>query len=477
MSRLWHPMAVEIWLSIVIVALLCYHLAVPTRAKPRVGWIALLGLLPVLPLCLWQPERSGAFLSGMYLLDPLARCFKAFFALTAILIVVMTRDFERQLDQGVDELYLLILTATFGMMTLASVGDFLLLFVALEIVTLSFYVMTAYLRRDVKSVEAGVKYLILGSIATAFLLYGISFLYGYTGDTTFAALRVAVAEQPRLPPWLLLGFLLTLAGLSFKTAAVPFHVWVPDVYEGAPTPVTAFLSVGSKAAGFVVLLRILHGIFQPAHGLWMGLVAGLAGATILYGNLVAIPQSNIKRFLGYSSIGHAGYLLIGIAAASGLGASAVTYYLLSYLFANLAVFLVVVTVFNATGSDEMRDYAGLSRRSPVLAATMFLALLSLAGVPPLAGFVGKLLLLLAAIHQGLFWLAVIGAAAVVISLYYYLLLVKTMFVDPPVQSTPIAVSRPARLGLYTCTAGILALGIYQEPFLNLAIATARSLFH
>ena len=467
-------MAVELWLGVVIAALLVYNLIAPRNGSGK--WLALVGLLPIFPLCAWSPDRSGAYFSGMYLLDPLARVFKAFFALTAIFIILMTREFERHISRGVSEFYLLILTATFGMMTLASAGDFLMLFIALEIVTLSFYVMTAYLRQDPKSVEAGMKYLILGAISTGLLLYGISFLYGYTGSTNFASIRLGLAQQPHLAPWPLLGFLLILAALSFKVAAVPFHFWAPDVYEGAPTPVTAFLSVGSKAAGFVVLLRILHSLFLPAHGVWMGLVAWIAGITILYGNLVALPQRNIKRFLAYSSIGHAGYLLIGIAAATGLGASAVTYYLLGYLFTNLAAFLVVVVVYNATGSDEMRDYAGLSQRAPILAATMFLALLSLAGVPPLAGFVGKLLLLMAAIHQGLLWLAAIGAAAVVISLYYYLMLVKTMYVDPPAAPTLIPVSLPVRLALYTCTAGILALGITQQPFVDLAIASVRGLF-
>ncbi|MBI4227100.1 MAG: NADH-quinone oxidoreductase subunit N [Candidatus Omnitrophica bacterium] len=472
----WSPMAVELWLAAVIAILIWYDLTAAADDKPKIAILAIAGLLPVFPLAFAHPERSGAFCSGMYLLDPLARGFKAFFALTAILVIAMTREFARHITRGIGELYLLILTATFGMMMLASAGDFLMLFIALEIITLSFYVMTTYLRTDEKSVEAGMKYLILGALSTGFLLYGISFLYGYTGSTNFAALREAIARSPTLPPWPLLGFLLIVAGIGFKVAAVPFHWWAPDVYEGAPTPVTAFLSVGSKAAGFVVLLRLLHGVFEPASGVWMGLLVWIAGVTILYGNLVAMAQMNMKRLLAYSSIGHAGYLLIGIAAASGLGAAAVTYYLGGYLFTNLAAFLVVIAVFNATGSDDLTAYAGLSKRAPVLAAAMFVALLSLAGVPPLAGFVGKFLLLMAAVHRGLLWLAAIGAAAVVISLYYYLLIVKRMFVDPPADPTPIPVSRPVRWGLYGCMAGILAMGIWQQPFLALAVASVRSLF-
>lgn len=476
MTLPWSPMAVELWLAAVMVILFWYDLTASPEEKPKISTLALVGLLPVFPLCVAHSERSGAFFSGMYLLDPLARGFKAFFALTAILVILMTREFSRHITRGIGELYLLIMTATFGMMMLASAGDFLMLFIALETTTLSFYVMTTYLRTDEKSVEAGMKYLILGALSTGFLLYGISFLYGYTGSTNFAALREAVAQHPALPSWLLLGLLLIVAGVGFKVAAVPFQFWLPDVYEGAPTPVTAFLSVGSKAAGFVVLLRVFHGIFEPASGIWVGLIAWMAGLTILYGNLVAMAQTNIKRLLAYSSIGHAGYLLIGIAAASGLGATAVNYYLLGYLFTNLTAFLVVITVYNATGSDAIKDYAGLARRAPILAAAMFIALLSLAGVPPLAGFVGKLLLMMSAVHRGLLGLAAVGAVAVVISLYYYLSLVKTMYVDAPADASPIPVSRPVRIALYGCMAGILALGLFQQPFLQLAVASVRSLF-
>ncbi|OGX38410.1 MAG: hypothetical protein A3C53_04640 [Omnitrophica WOR_2 bacterium RIFCSPHIGHO2_02_FULL_68_15] len=473
----WHPMSVELWLAVVILILFWHDLTAPAPEKPRMAVLAMIGLLPVFPLALAHPERSGAFFSGMYLLDPLARAAKIFFALTAILVLLMTREFARHIARGVGEFYLLIMTATFGMMMLCSAGDFLMLFIALEIITLSFYVMTTYLRTDAKSVEAGMKYLILGALSTGFLLYGISFIYGWTGSTNFAALRETIAQSPTLSPWLLFGFLLIFAGVGFKVAAVPFHWWVPDVYEGAPTPVTAFLSVGSKAAGFVVLLRLFHSIFEPVSGVWIGLLAAVAGVTILYGNLVAMAQTNIKRLLAYSSIGHAGYLLIGIAAASGLGAAAVNYYLAGYLFTNLAAFLVVIAVFNATGSDELTAYAGLSTRAPVLAAAMFIALLSLAGVPPLAGFVGKFLLLMAAVHRGLLWLAIVGAVAVVISLYYYLLVVKRMFVDPPADPTPIPVSLSVRLGLYGCIAGMLLMGVWQQPFLALAVASVRSLFN
>ena len=226
----------------------------------------------------------------------------------------------------------------------------------------------------------------------------------------------------------------------------------------------------------MVALRVFHELFFHQAQHWSALIAWLAGLTILYGNLGAIPQTNIKRLLGYSSIGHAGYILIGIAASTALGSMAANFYLLSYLFTNLAVFLVVAAFYRHVGSDEMRDYAGLSQRSPFLAAVMFLSLLSLAGVPPLAGFFGKFLLLMSAVWQGYLWLAIVGAAAVVISLYYYLLLVKTMYVDPPKDSSPIPVSWPVRLALLACMAAILGIGIWQGPFVGLASAAVKSLF-
>ena len=412
----------------------------------------------------------------MYRIDPLSLFFKGIFVVTALLILLMTRELSHTIERGHGEFYLLILIATLGMFFVASAGNFLMLFVSLELITISFYVMTAYLKTDVRSLEAGLKYLILGALSSGFFLYGIAFLYGSTGSIQFGDVRVFLQNSPLLSPSLLFGLLLILGGILFKTAAVPFQLWVPDVYEGAPTSVVAFLSVGSKAAGFIVGLRIFHELFLPARAQWSALIACLAGLTILYGNLGAIPQKNVKRLFGYSSIGHAGYLFIGLATASGMGSMGVTFYLASYLVTNLAAFLVITAFSRQVGSDQIQAYAGLSQRSPFLAAAMFLSLLSLAGVPPLSGFFGKFLLLMSALWTGYFWLAMIGAAAVVISLFYYLSFVKTMYVDDPKDPTPIAVSFSTRLALLACIAGIFAIGIWQAPFLSLSIASIRNLF-
>jgi NADH-quinone oxidoreductase subunit N len=325
-------------------------------------------------------------------------------------------------------------------------------------------------RTDARSVEAGMKYLIMGSVSSGFLVYGIALLYGFAGSTSFAALQTACAAGP-VPLSAQAGLLLVLAGLGFKVGAVPFHLWVPDVYEGAPTPVVAFLSVGSKMAGVVAIMRLLYGAFPPLSWLWTSLLGVLSAATMLYGNLAAIPQTNIKRLLGYSSIGHAGYLLMGLSTGTLAGIEAVSYYLLAYLLSNLTVFLVVVAASDALGGEALDDYRGLSKRSGALAAAMFVGLLSLAGVPPLAGFVGKLFVLLRTVESRQLWLVAIGAVNVAISLYYYLMVVKRMYLEPPRSSAAIAVSPLVKLTLALLVLGIAAAGIIQEPFLQ-AIASA-----
>lgn len=467
----------ELWVGILAFILLVLDLKWEEKRPRMMGMIAILGLLPVFLILFWQTNLGTLeILGGMYRIDALALFFKGIFIATAILVLLMTREASGEMTEGHGEFYLLTLLATLGMLFAASSANFLMLFVSLELIAISFYILTAFLKNNVGSLEAAIKYLILGSLASGVLLYGIAFIYGATGSLQLTEIRATLQTIETVPAGLTFGLLLVLGGILFKTAAVPFHLWVPDVYQGAPTPITAFLSVGSKATGFLVAFRVLHELFLPQAAQWSLLVAWLAGLTILYGNLGAIPQKNIKRLLGYSSIGHAGYLLIGIAAGTPLGAAAVNFYLLSYLVTNLAIFLVVVQFSKAVASDEIRDYAGLSRRCPFLAAVMLLGLLSLAGVPPLSGFFGKFLLLLSAVWEGYLWLAAVGAAAVVISLYYYLLIVKTMYFDKPQDESPIPVSLSVRVALTLCVAGMLGMGIWQEPFLTSASAAIQSFF-
>lgn len=272
-----------------------------------------------------------------------------------------------------------------------------------------------------------------------------------------------------------LGILLIIAGLGFKVAAVPFQVWVPDVYEGAPAPVAAFLAVGSKAAGFVLLLRVLDQGLISMHPKWGLLIAGMSAATIVYGNLGAIPQRNIKRLLGYSSIGHAGFLLMGVALGTPLGTSAVLFYLFAYLFTNLGAFMVVVLVSQAVGYDDVDAYRGLAQRSPLLAWVMAVSMASLAGIPPLAGFFGKFLVFSAVIEQKMYWLAVVGLVGVGASLYFYLGIVRVMFWSDVVSHGPVPVSRPMRVALWVILGAIILIGVYQRPFLQAAMEASGAL--
>lgn len=428
------------------------------------------------------PPMTTTFFHGMYRLDAFALYFKRLFLLATAFVLIMGAEFSERIESGVAEFYALLLFAATGMLLIASVNDFILLFVALELVTITFYVLASFLRRQLPSLEAGTKYLILGALSSGFTVYGIAYIFGTTGTTNFDTLSAqlsALSGQPSAA--FTFGMLLVLTGLGFKIASVQMQIWAPDVYQGAPTPVTAFLAVGSKAAGFALLLRVLFAGLLPVQGTWAILLLVLASATLLYGNLCAIPQRNIKRLLGYSSIGHAGYMLMGVAAANNLGASAVLFYLGQYAFTNLCAFLAIIAVTNATGSDEIPQFSGLHRRSPILAAALFIALMSLAGVPPMSGFFGKFQLFAAVIERAAtdgryYVLAVIGAATVVISLYFYLNVAKAIYIQEPADSAetgPISISLPMRAALYVCMLAVIGLGIYQLPLVTASRAAAR----
>jgi NADH-quinone oxidoreductase subunit N len=473
----WALLTVELAICAWILIMLAADLVVPSTRKSSLWALAFAGVILFAGLLMWQyaswPSLSaapavqvGGTFQETFLVDRFSGYFKGLFLLTSAVVIMMTREFHRHLPANAGAFYMLLFSALLGMVVLASINDLLMLFLGLELLTFSLYIMAAYLKTDPRSVEAGMKYLILGSVSSGFLVYGIALLYGFAGGTSFPTISAAVATGP-IPLAARAGLLLVLAGLGFKMAAVPFHLWVPDVYEGAPTPVVALISVGSKMAGVVATLRLLYGVFLPLQWLWADLLATLSAATMLYGNLAAIPQTNIKRLLGYSSIGHAGYLLMGLATGSVMGVHAVSYYLLAYVFSNLAVFLVVVVASDAIGGDALENYSGLSRRSGWLAAVMFIGLLSLAGIPPLAGFVGKLLVLLATVQSERLWLVVIGAINVAISLYYYLLVVKRMYLDAPRTTSPIRVNSLTTSVLAVLVLGVLAVGIFQEPFLQL----------
>jgi NADH-quinone oxidoreductase subunit N len=457
-------------------AILLLDLWTPAQSKPRLGYLAALGLVVILGLTFSQSIASDpvAGFSGLYVCDGLGIFFRRFFIAAAILAVLMGMEFADRIPVGIAEFYVLVLLALAGMMFAAAVNDFILLFVALELVTMSFYVLVSYQRSLAVCLEAGVKYLIMGALSTAFLVFGIALLFAAANTTNFTALSAASAAlaNDRLF-WL--GLMLILLGLAFKIGAFPMQMWVPDVYQGAPTPVTAFLAVGSKAAGIVLLLRVLFGAVPFISRQWETLFMVAAGITILYGNLCAIPQRNLKRLLGYSSIAHAGYLLLGVAALNSSGSAAILYYLIGYLFTLGAAFIVICLVCRQ--SDDISSLAGLNHRSPLLAAAMAMAMASLAGVPPLAGFAGKFLLFKAviepaAVNHAYYWLAFLAIGGVVISLYYYFGVIREMYWSKdPADVSPLRISPPMKISLAVCMLGILYLGLFPNAIL---VAAARA---
>ncbi len=487
----WSPVALEALAAAGASALLVCDLFTPEGRKHRLGDFAIV-LTAVLAAAAWFGMDAGGgtrtLFGGSLVLDPMALFLKRTFALGGMLVAAVARVYEDRLPRGRGEFYFLILTALCGMFLVSGVADLMSLFVSLELVTLSFFVLAAFHREVPASVEAGLKLLVLGSLAAAFVLFGSAFVYGATGSMAFAAIPPYLAREGLTSP-LLFGLLFVFLGLGFKIGMVPMQVWVPDVYQGAPTPVTAFLAVGSKAAGFALVLRLFTSVAGEAtRPSLQVLFAAVAFATLFYGNLAAIPQTSIKRLLGYSSIGHCGYLLLGLVAlgnehvgyrpeAAEAGVSSILFYLLAYAITTMAAFLAIAVFSGFTGSDELDDYAGLSKRSPALAASLTVALLSLAGVPPLAGFFGKFLLLRAVSLDGNSATAVgllaAGGVNVVIGLYYYLGVVKRMYVHEARDPSPLSVPSSTKFLMYALTAVLILLGIYPGPFVTLATEAAR----
>jgi len=335
------------------------------------------------------------------------------------------------------------------------------------------YAMTGFEKRDGEAVEAALKFFLVGTVSSALIAYGLSFVYGVTRTTLMSGIGPALAGGS---PLLILGLVVALAGLGFKIAAFPFHMWVPDTYEAANAPFVAWLSVAPKAAGFVVIFRLyLEGVGDRVV-LWVPVATGLAAVTIVAGNLMALPQQNIKRLLAYSGIAHIGYMLIGLAAVSASGVAMMLFYLVAYLFGNMGAFLVVEAVSQAEGSDNIAAYRGLAQRSPVLALAMLLFLLSLGGIPFVAGFWAKLYVFWAAAEKGLYLLVLLGAVLTVVALFYYLLVAKRMYIDAPVRPGPIAVPPLLALGILICGVGVVAMGVYPKPFVLTALRVAAAIF-
>lgn len=471
------PILPEILLLIVGFVVLALELVLPKSQHRNLGWVTAVGMGLVILFSL--PARPGTdpqlVWGNMISYDWLSFTFKMIFIFGAGITALLAMDYKELGGRG--EFYILMIVSTIGMSFMASAADLVMLYLAIETVSIPLYILAGFFTRDQKSTEAGFKYLLFGAMTSALMLYGFSLLYGLSGTTSIPNIIASILQGPTdgLIGVYIASLILVLVGFGFKISAVPFHFWAPDVYEGAPTPVAGFLSTASKAAGFAVLVRFLLFVF-PAE-VWSPVLAALSVATMTLGNLVALTQHNIKRMLAYSSIAHAGYALIGVVSISALGLTSVVYYLLAYLITNLAAFGIVAAVSKVTGSDEMTVYHGLSRRSPGLALAMMVALLSLAGMPPLAGFVAKVFVFMAAVNSGLIWLAVVGVLNSIIGLYYYLTVLKYIYLyRAEGDEVPLPVTRPFKVAIVALMVGILLVGTIFSPWFNWAMTAATTMF-
>jgi NADH-quinone oxidoreductase subunit N len=450
-------------------------------------WVSALGILVAIALEIvlyGTGATGGVSFGGFIAMDGFAVFFQVLFLLAALLVILSAATFLDRDERIESEFYAITLFSTAGLMLMAAGNELMTIYLSLELSSLSLAFLASWNKRDrlagqgLKSSEAGIKFFLLSAMSTAVLLYGMALLYGITGATTLRDISRLLTGPPS--PAVLLSVTMLVAGLGFKIAAAPFQLWTPDVYQGAPTPATAFFSVASKSAGFAVILRLFNGALPGVSAEWAAIFGVLALVTMTVGNLVAIVQSNIKRLMAYSSITHVGYMLIGLAAVSAVGSSAVMYYLLAYTFTNLAAFIVITVMANYVPDDDIRGYAGLAYRSPGLALALSAALLSLAGIPPFVGFFAKLYLFLAAIQQGSLGLQVLVVWAVImsaVSLYYYGRVIHTMWMREASSTAPVRTASFSQgLALATSVIGVVALGIVAAPLLAATQVMATGFF-
>lgn len=447
----------------------------PRQRKYLVGFLAIgiafagLGLARQQAFLAEQGLTEFTAFNGAITIDGFSIFFNWIFLAASLIVALVSYRYLETEDEHHGEYYGLILLANCGMYFLAAGTDLVTLFVGLELMAVCFYILVGFLPRDKRSNEAAIKYLLLGAFSSGFLAYGFSVMYGLAGSTRLADITAAVAARSPFDPLVFLALATTAVGLLFKVSAVPFHMWAPDAYEGAPTPVTAYLSVASKAASFAFLVRVFIGPLAAARELWEPLLSAVAIATLTVGNLAAVTQTNVKRLLAYSSISHAGYILLGLIAGNATGIKGVAVYLLVYTFMNLGAFLVLVALRRGhILGEDLDDLAGLMHRSPVHALLMLVFLISLAGIPPTAGFLGKYYIFWALIETRHYLLAVVGAAYVAVAVYYYFRVVRSMFVSDTTEREPVASSVGLRLALGATGLLTLAIGIYPEPWLGLA---------
>ncbi len=467
----WSAIGPELILSLTAMGLLILNVLAKKGAKGAIPYLSLAGIVVALIFCFSLWGKSEYAFNRMVVVDNYSLFFKIVFLITAALTVLMSIRFLQEEEFEYGEYYVLVLFAAVGMMFMASAADLIIIFLGLETFSLAIYVLAGFFRTQPKSNESSLKYFLLGAFSTGFLLYGIALIYGATGTTNLKGIYEFVRKiQLLTDPLLLIGMGLLIVGFGFKVASVPFHMWTPDVYEGAPTSVTAFMSVGPKAAGFAAFLRVFLYALSSLQTDWVWILWVLAVLTMTLGNVVAIAQKNIKRMLAYSSIAHAGYILVAMVAASELGTASVLYYILAYAFMNLGAFGVVI-LYGRKGEENINiaDYSGMASKYPLLAAAMAIFMFSLAGIPPTAGFVGKFYIFSAAVKAGYIGLAIIGVLNSALSVYFYLRVTVMMYMrNPEKEFARLDLSPAMVIALIIAVLGTLQMGITPSQYLDLA---------
>ncbi|HET6515943.1 MAG TPA: NADH-quinone oxidoreductase subunit N [Thermodesulfovibrionales bacterium] len=461
------PMMPEIIMLCLALAVLMIDLAV--RRKEIVALVTIISA-GVVMYSLSGP--SGEIFSGMYIADGYSLFFKIIFLMSLVLSTLISVKYIELEKVNFGEYYALMLFATLGMMIMASAGDIIVLYLGLELMALSTYVLAGFLRHERKSNEAALKYFLLGAFASALLLYGAAIIYGLTGTTSLRVIAGYLSKQGvETSPPLLLSMILFVVAFGFKIAAVPFHMWAPDAYEGAPTSVTAFMSVGPKAAGFAALGRVFFIAFSSLEVNWAAILAPIAVLTMAVGNILALSQTNIKRMLAYSSIAHAGYALIGVISGGGEGMASMMNYLFIYAFMNMGAFAIVVMLRTEEWrGEEISEYEGLAKTHPLASALMLVFMFSLTGIPPTAGFIGKFYLFMAAVHAGYAWLAIAAVIFSSISAYFYLRIVMLMYMREPRVEVPLSTSPYTGIALAVSVFAVLCLGVLPQTFVELSRA-------
>jgi NADH-quinone oxidoreductase subunit N len=470
------PINAEVIVVTVALIVLILDFFVEKESNYYLGWFSLGGIIWAAAATYNLMGANGAFFGGTFLLDPFSTFFKFVFYIACGLGILVSINYLKIEDIRRGEYYALMLFATSGMMLMASAGDLITLYLGLELMALSIYILAGFMRRDNRSNESAIKYLLLGAFSSGIMLYGMSLLYGLSGTTNLAGILTFLRGADLTNPALFLAMIMLVVSFGFKVAAVPFHMWVPDVYEGAPTSVTAFMSAGPKVAGFAVLLRVFTYALEPLHAHSTAIISGLAVLTMAVGNIMALSQTNIKRMLAYSSIAHAGYALVGLAAGGPDGAASVMLYVCIYALMNMGAFGVVIMLRKAgERGEEITDFAGLGKNNKTAAFLMLIFMFSLTGIPPMAGFVGKFYIFKSAIEAGLVWLAVAGVLFSAISAYFYLRIIMIMYMNEPKGSFELTTSPSLALALAISVTAVIVIGVYPTDLLNFARASIAGL--